>query len=599
MLCYDFFAMSNLEISKIFRNVAASYIIKNEKKFRFQIIAYQNASEIIKNLTSSLYETYKLGKLSEIPGIGQTIKSHLEELFKTGKVRHFNWVFKGIPNSVFILMEIPSLGPKKAFKLVKKFKLTNSDTVINDLKKISHLGKIAKMEGFGKKSEASLIRSINEYENQAGKLKKMNLPYALETANKIIEYLKRNEFVDQIEVLGSLRRKKETVGDIDIAISSKNPRSVIEYFIKYPFIERVIEKGRVSASILIFGGVQVDLMIQPRESYGSLLQHLTGSKEHNIKLREVALKKGLSLSEYGIRKAMKHKNILKTYDTEKKFYNAIGLEFIPPELRENNGEIELSMANMLPKLVELKDIKGDLHIHSSYPIEPSHDLGHDSIESILKKAALLNYEYIGFSEHNPSISKHTEKQIYEILAKRNDFIEHKIESIKNVRVFKLLEVDILPNGNLPINNSTLNLLDGVIVSVHTSFNLSRDKMTKRILNALLNPKAKILGHPTGRLLEERLGYELDWDLIFDFCNRNKKAIEINSWPKRLDPPPEIIKKGVENNVKFIINTDSHALEQMDLMKYGIYMAKRGWATKNDILNCLSYNKIYSWLKGGE
>lgn len=591
--------MSNLEISKIFRNVAASYLIKDEKKFRFQIIAYQNASEVIKNLTSSLYEAYQLKKLSEIPGIGQTIKSHLEELFKTGKVKHFNWVFKGIPKSVFILLDIPSFGPKKSYRLVKEFKLTDPKTVIDDLKKIGLSGKISKLDGFGVKSESAIIRSINEYESQIGKLTRINLPYAFETADKIIEYLKKNKFVFKAEPLGSLRRKKETVGDIDIAVSSENPQSVIKHFIKYPFMRRIVEKGRTTASILTSEGIQVDLMIQPQESFGSLLQHLTGSKEHNIKLREIALKKGLSLSEYGIKKTINRKIYLEKYDSEEKFYNAIGLGFIPPELREDTGELELSMVNKLPKLVELNDIKGDLHIHSNFPIEPSHDLGHDTMDSMLRKAILLNYEYIGFSEHNPSISKHNSKKIYDIISRRNEIIEQKNKSIKDVRIFKLLEVDILPNGKLPIDNKTLNLLDGIIVSIHTSFNLSKNKMTERIINALSIPKAKILGHPTGRLLNERQGYELDWDLIFDFCYKNKKAIEINSWPKRLDPPPALIKEGIKNKVKFIINTDSHMQGQMDLMRYGVYMAKRGWATKNDILNCLSYNNIYSWLKGGE
>ena len=592
--CYAHFAMSNQEIVKLLRNVAASYAIKDEKKFHFQIIAYQKAADTISNLTEELNDYYQNDRLKDLPGIGNTIKSHLVELFKKGKVSHFEWVLKGIPQSVFVLMDIPSFGPKKSYKLVKEFKLNNPQTVIEDLEKIARKGKIATLEGFGEKSQADILRSISEYKEGKGKTTKMPLPYAFEIAEKILLYLRKFPEIEKAEALGSLRRRAATVGDIDIAACGKNSRHIIDYFTKYPSTERIIEKGDISASIMVSGGKQIDLLVQPPESFGSLLQHFTGSKNHNIALREFALKKGLSLSEYGI------KNIITgttdKYSSEDKFYNAIGLQWIPPELRENKGEIEASQKNNLPNLVELSDLKGDLHIHSNYPIEPSHDLGTDDMQTMLNKAKDLNYNYLGFSEHNPSISKHTNQKIYEILKKRDEYINQLQSNTKDVRIIKLLEVDILPNGNLAIDNRSLNLLDGAIVSIHSVFSMHKDEMTKRVISGLSHKKAKILAHPTGRLLNERPGFELDWEKLFEFCKKFNKALEINSWPGRLDLPDNIIKLAVDNNLKMVINSDSHNVEQMSLQKYGVFMARRGWAEKDDILNTLSYNKFSEWLK---
>ncbi len=587
--------MSNEQIAKLLKNVAASYTIKDEKKFHFQIVAYQRAADTISNLTGELKDYYAEDKLNDLPGIGNTLKSHLIELFKKGKVSHFDWVFKDIPQSVFVLTDIPSFGPKKAYKLVRQFKLNDPKTVIEDLKKIALEGKIATLEGFGEKSQSDILRAISEFKEGKGKTTRMILPYAFEVSEKIISYMKKLPEVEKIEALGSLRRKAPTVGDIDLAVATKNPKKVIEYFVNYPSKERIMEKGDVSASLLVSGGKQVDLLIQPVEAFGSLLQHFTGSKNHNVHLREFALKKGLSLSEYGI-KNLKKNSKLQKYSDEQEFYKAVGLEFIPPELREDQGEIELAQKNKLPNLVEIKDLKGDLHIHSSYPIEPSHDLGRDSMEMMLDKAKDLKYEYLGFSEHNPSITKHTNEKIYEILKKRNGKIEQIKENNKSVRIFKLLEIDILPNGNLAIDSKSLDLLDAAIVSIHSVFSMGKDQMTNRVINGLSHKKAKILAHPTGRLLNERQGFELDWDKIFEFCKKYNKALEINSWPQRLDLSDNIIKLAVESGVKMVIDSDSHALNQMDMQKYGVFMARRGWAEKDDILNTLSYNKFSEWLK---
>lgn len=586
--------MSNVEIAKLLRNVAASYIIKDEKKFRFQIIAYQRAADTISGLSGELKDYYLENKLDVLPGIGKTLQAHLTELFKTGTAVHFEWVLKGIPESVFILMDIPSFGPKKAFRLVTEFNLNDPKTVISDLKKIATEGKIAPLEGFGEKSQSDILRAISEFKEGKGKTTRMVLPYAFEISEKLVNYLKEIPETKDANALGSLRRRLPTVGDIDIAVASDNPKKIIEHFIKYPSIERIIEKGDISSSIMVSGGRQVDLLVQPPDRYGSLLQHFTGSKNHNVHLREIALKKNLSLSEYGIKNTKTDKTT--KYSKEEDFYKAIGLSWIPPELREDKGEIELAIAGKLPKLIELNDLKGDLHIHSSFPIEPSHDLGIDTMETLLKKAKDLNYEYLGFSEHNPSTSKHTNKKIYELINKRNEKIEQLNSTNKYVRIIKLLEIDILPNGSLAIDNNSLDQLDAAIVSIHSVFNMTKEDMTKRILEGLSNPKAKILAHPTGRLLNERNGYEFDWEKVFEFCKKNNKALEINSWPTRLDLTDTAIKTAVGFGVKMVIDSDSHSVKHMDMQKYGVFMARRGWAKKSDILNTLSYNNFLDWIK---
>lgn len=577
-------------------NIAAAYTIKDEKKFKFQIIAYQKAADAVEHATAELKNLYEQGSLEKIPGIGPTIKERLEELFKTGEVKHFKTVLADISPAVFPLLDIPSFGPKKAYKLVTHFRLKNYSTVIEDVKKLALTGKIESLEGFGKKSQSDILRAITEYKTGTTKTNRMVLPYAFELAQQVLEYLKKSKDIIDVEPLGSLRRMAPTVGDIDIAVTSKNPEAVINHFVAFPAKERVIEKGPTTASLLIGGGRHVDLLVLPPEQFGSLLQHFTGSKHHNVALREYALKKHMSLSERGIKLTDKEGKPLVEFDTEEKFYKYLGLEWIPPELRENFGEIELAQKNSLPKLIGLKDIKGDLHIHSDYPIDSSHDYGNAQMKDMLKKAQSLKYEYLGFSEHNPSINNHTTIQIYSILSRRKEFIEQIKLSNKSVRVINLLEVDILPSGELAVDEKGLENIDAAIVSIHSSFNTPKDKMTERVLKGLSHPKAKILAHPTGRLINSRAGYELDWDKVFSFCKDNSKALEINAWPERLDLPDLLVKEGNDNGVKFVINTDSHALQHMDNMFYGVSVARRGWCTKKSILNTLPFSQFISWLK---
>lgn len=588
--------MSNVEIAKLLREVAASYAIQDEAKYRFQIIAYQKAADSIESQTAQIKDYVKEDKLDSIPSVGPSIRSHLEELIKTGRVKHFEQIMRPIPKAVFPLLEIPRFGPKTAYKLVKEFSLRNPKTVMDDIENLTKNKKIESVAGFGEKSQEDILQAIIEFKKGKTKTARMVLPYAFEIADKIVFYLKQSKEIIEAVPLGSLRRMMPTVGDIDIAVATNNPKAAIDHFVKYPYKERILEQGPTTASVLTSGGKQIDLMTQPPNGFGALLQHFTGSKNHNVHLREHALKIGLSLSERGIKPISKDSKKIKPYSNEKDFYKALGMDWVPPEIREDTEEIELAIKHNLPKLVQLSDIKGDLHIHSNYEIESSHDFGQDSMRDMLINAKNLGYEYLGFSEHNPSVSRHNNSELYTILARRNEYIEQIKSDIKNVRVIKLLEVDILVSGNIAIDNKTLELLDGAIVSIHSSFAMNKKDMTKRIIKGLSHPKAKIFAHPTGRMLNQRQGYDVDFDQIFDYCKKNNKALEINSWPNRLDPPDAIIKQGVENGIKFVINTDSHALTQMTLMRYGVAMARRGWAKKSDILNALEYNEFIKWLR---
>jgi len=591
---------SNQQVSQILSSVAAAYEVKKDD--RFKIIAYERAADSVEHASNDIKDLWDEGKLDQLAGIGPSIASHLDELFKTGKVRHFNQVLSGLPPAMFELMKISGVGAKTAYKLCQKLKIENPITAVRDLAKAAEQGKIRKIEGFGEESERKILEAIQDVRQ---KTERILLPQASALAEEILNWLRKSKVIVRADPLGSLRRRVSTVGDIDVAVATNEPKAAVKHFVSYPKRKRVLEAGETTASILLKGGEQVDLMVQSTSSYGALLQHLTGSKHHNIALRELALKKGLSLSEYGIATAKTQKGAkgakkIKKFKTEEDFYHTLDLDFIPPEIREDTGEIEAALCSAqgkpggLPKLVELKEIKGDFHLHSNFPIEESHDPGTNSPEEMIKKAEELKYEYIGFSEHNPSLSNHSEKQIINLLKAKKIKIEQLNYSRTNKllkKIYNGLEVDVRPDGKLALPEKALELLDYVIASIHSSFRMNSEEMTKRVLEGLAPKKVKILGHPTGRLLNKREGYELNWDKIFDFCLKNDKWLEINAWPARLDLPDSLVREAVKNGVKIIINTDAHSTEEMDLMSFGVSVARRGWAEKGDIVNALNCDKI--------
>jgi DNA polymerase (family 10) len=466
--------------------------------------------------------------------------------------------------------------------------------VLMDLKNAAMAGKIETMETFGKKSQEDILEALTIFENAKQRVERMPMPYAAALAAEIEEHLRKVPGITRVDFLGSLRRKVATIGDIDVAVATaiKNFPKVIDHFVSFKRAISINTKGENKAAIIISPNIRVDLRVQDNKSYGSMLQYFTGGKTHNIKLREYALKKGLSLSEWGIKDTKTGK--LKEFETEEKFYDYVGVPWMPPEIREGTNEIQMALKKEIPPLVEVKDLKGDLHIHSSYDLSPSHDMGANTYEEIAKKAIERKYEYVGFADHNPRTSNNTEQDIVEIMRKRKEHIDKVLKNSK-IPYFIGLEVDIYPSGELALPEKAIEYVDYLIVSVHSSFRQPKEEATQRILKAFSYPKVKIFGHPTGRLLGKRDGLEYDWDRVFDYVKKHNIAIEVNSGPERLDLPDTLVREAVSNGVKLVIDTDAHHVDWMDGVEYGVSVARRGWATKSDILNTLGYKSFKNWL----
>lgn len=572
--------MTNLQIAKLLRAVAAALELTPGDN-RFRVVAYERAADAVEHSSSEAKDLWDEGRIGDLAGVGEALSSHLDELFRTGHVKHFDSILKPFPPGLFELMEIPGVGPKRAYKLCQELGISKAHTAVAKLEKAARHGRIRTIESFGEDSEAEILRGIAEFK---GRSTRLLLPVAQGLADSIITWLKKSPHVKRADPLGSLRRQASTVGDVDISSASDQPSAVIDHFTKYPKKLRVLEAGPHSASLILPNDYQVDLMVQPPEAYGSLLTHFTGSKHHNIALREYALKKGFSLSEYGI----KTKSGMKKFASEEDFYKFLGLQWIPPELREDQGEIDLAKQHKLPQLVELKDLRGDLQIHSNIDVEPSHDLGVSSLAQLASVAHGLGYEYIGVTEHNPSVSRHTSVQVMDIIKRKTDQV-HRFTG--PVHIFNGLEIDIQPDGRRALPDAALELLDYACVSIHSSFRADRKTMTARVLSALDHPKVKFFAHPTARLLGEREGIELDWDQIFDFCLKNHKWLEVDAWPNRLDLPDNLVHEAVKHGVKIVVDTDSHAAAQLVYMRYGVSVARRGWATPADIINTCRLNEI--------
>ena len=585
---------SNKDVAHLLRSVSAAYELTGVNRFR--IIAYLNASDAVEHLTQEIYDIWQSGNLANVDGIGPTITQHLEEYFRKSEGSFIEEQLQRVPATVYELMRAPGIGPKKVFAIVQAFKLHNVKTIFNDVKKAAQKNRIAELDRFGEKSQADIVNAIDIYLNRQQKEDRMALPIAFALAQKVIAYLKQNPHVERIEALGSLRRMVTSIGDIDLAVTAPTEYAadIIKHFVAYPDTVSVEGQGPTKATIILGGGKHVDLRVVEKEKFGSMLQYFTGSKMHNIKLREYALRKGSSLNEYGIKRVVSGKieKMVQEFDSEEKFYHHLGLPWIPPEIREGTDEVIRAQKNALPDLVELDDIKGDFHVHSSFNIEPSHDLGADDFATIIQKAKELSYQYLAFSEHNPSQSGHKEKDVVDLIKKKQLALE---KVAGKFTCFNSLEVDILPDGSLAIPESATEFLDLIIVAIHSSFRMNKKEMTNRILKALSFPKVKILGHPTGRLLSRREEIDADWTAIFQEAKKRNIALAIDAWPDRLDLPDSMVRQAVDNGNLLVIDSDAHAAAQMDNMFYGVSVARRGWATKNDIINAMPISYVKRWI----
>jgi len=555
--------LKNKEVSEILRDISAVYQVKGANLF--QVRAYDQAADSIEHSTSEIKDVWEKGHLDQIPGIGDHMHKYLDELFRTGRVKHFEKILSGVPEEMFQFLKIPGVGSKTAFKLAQAGVVS-----IEDLENRIKAGWLLK-KGFSEKNLQNILRGIEEFKRKSDRIL---LPVAGEVAKQVIEYLEKNKYVTQAHPLGSLRRRVATVGDIDISVASNKPKKVIDYFKKFPSVERVVESGDRTATISLTNGIRVDLMVQPPEQYGSLLHHFTGSKSHNIHMRSIARERGYSISEYGIKKLKTDK--VHPCQTEDEVYSLFGMQTPVPELREDTGEIEAALTHKLPNLIELSDIKGDMQTHSTWSD------GQNTIEEMAAAANKLGREYIALTDHSYP-SSDFEKRLGEI--EQFNYSQNKI------RVISGLEVNINADSTLQVSDEVLEKHEVILVSIHTSFRQPVAEMTKRIIKSLENPHVDIFAHPTGRLLLEREGIDADWEKIFKTAAKLGKILEINAFPNRLDLPDVLIREAKRFGVRFSIGTDSHQTSQLALMEYGVANARRGWVEAKEVINTLPLKKI--------
>ncbi len=575
--------MTNKEIGQKFFQIAKVLELKDPTD-RFRIIAYERAAQTIENFTEDLNNIYSRGGLKElknIPNIGASIAEKIEELFKTGKIKYFEKISKDVPTNEVQFIQIPGVGPKMAIKIAKELKAKDIDDLEEKIKK----GKADEI--IKEKTRSNILRGIEIMRRLTGR---MLLTEALPIAEKVIEYLKKETDIKKIDFVGSLRRFKETVGDIDIVAATNKPQEIIDKFVQMDGVINILAKGPGKAMVIYEPNAHVDLEIVPEKEYGSLLQHLTGSKEHNVALRAYALTINRSVSEHGL-KILKNGKVKSriTCAEENCVYRNLKMTWIPPELRENKGEIQAALAHNLPKLVELADIRGDLHVHSNWSD------GLMSIEEIAKRGQDSKFEYIVISDHTVGLGIARgldEKRLEE----RQKEIEKTQKKYPRVKLLSSVEVNIKADGDLDIKDWMLEKLDIVTASVHTSFFQDRATMTARLLKAITHPHVDIIGHPSGRIIGQREPYEVDWPEVFKASGEHKTALEISAFPNRLDLRDTLCKEAKNYGVKFAISTDAHQLQHLNLMRFGVAVARRGWLEKEDIINTLGVQGIINWAK---
>ena len=573
--------MRNQEIAKILNEIARYLEMEG---VAFKPYAYEKAAISLSALKEDVGDIYIKGgtkTLQEIPGVGKNIAEHIEDYLKNGKIKVYEQLKKKLPMKVEELIKVEGMGPRKVKILYQKLGIKN----LKDLEKAVKAHKIAPLFGFGEKTERNILEGIEFVKRNKGRFL---LEEILPTVKDVVAKIKNLKEVEQISVAGSLRRKKETIGDADILVVSKNAKKVMDLFVSLSDVEKVWGKGGTKASIRMRVGFDIDLRVVQAKSYGAALQYFTGSKDHNIVTRKIAIDRGLKLSEYGVFRGPK----MIAGKTEEGVYKAIGLPFIEPELRENEGEVEAGLNGKLPKLVELKDIRGDLHCHSSW------DGGKNSIEEMARSAMDLGYGYIGISDHTKFLRIENGLNGKQLLD-QNVEIKKINEKLKKQKIeFTVLhgcECNILNDGTVDIKDEVLEKLDYVIAGVHSTLKMGKREMMARIEKTMRNKNIDILAHPTGRIVGQRDEYQIDFNKILQIAKETETILEINS-SSRLDLRDIYIRKAKNEAVKMIINTDAHQKEQLNLMEYGVAIARRGWAEKEDIINTLPINELLKYFK---
>lgn len=588
--------MINQELANILIQISEYLEMENDL---FRSKAYQKAAFSIESLDSDVRGVYNEGglkALNGIPGVGESIAEKIEEYIKTGHIKYFDQLHKKLPVDLINLSRVEGVGPKTIKKLYQKLKIKN----IDDLERAARAKKIRGIEGFGEKTEENILKSIEFLKGSRGRFV---LGFVWSQIEEMVESLKKIKDVEKIEVAGSVRRMKETIGDCDILITSKNSKSVMDFFVELPDVEEILAHGETKSMVRLKSGLEVDVRVVAPESFGSALQYFTGSQDHNIKLRKIAQSKGYKLNEYGLFKVQGEIQI--AGETEEEVYEKLGLVWVPPEMREDGGEIELAQKvfesrayrqagkGEIPKLIEYGDLKGDLQIQTNWTD------GENSIEEMAREAIKIGLEYIVITDHAKSLAmtggsdeKKLLRQMEEI-DKVNDRLKadgHKFKVLKGA------EVNILKDGSLDIADDVLAQLDVVGAAVHSHFNLPAKEQTERIKKAMQNKNIDIIFHPTGRVVGKRPAYELDIDEIIKTAKETKTILEVDAYPDRLDIKSEYVKKAIAAGVRLAIDSDAHNTYHLQYLRFGIAEARRGWAEKSDVINAWPLEKMLGFLK---
>ncbi len=573
--------MSNADIARVLSEIAILLQIKGENPFKVR--AYERAAEAVGDLSQTVEQVRaEEGGLRALPAVGAGIAEKIEEMLDTGKCTYHQDLLRETPATVFDMLRIPGVGPKTVKMLAER----EGIVTVEQLEEAAQAGALRELPGLGEKTEQEILRGIAHLREYG---KRIDLGLAWEIADNVIEQLREAAPVSRLAAAGSLRRMRETIGDIDILATSGDPDAAMEAFVNLQLVAEVVAQGPTKSSIVTPAGIQVDLRVVAPDSFGAALQYFTGSKQHNVKLRDLAVRRNIKLNEYGVFRVEGDEEQRLGGELEEEMYAALGLPIMPPEMREDRGEIEAAREGRLPSLIEEADIKGDLHVHSTWSD------GHSTIEEMARAAKEAGYQYVGITDHSPSQTVANGLKIDRLRARREE-IEAARRAVPGIEIFEGTEVDIKRDGKLDYPDEVLAELDFVVASVHSGWKMERGAMTERIIKAIQNPWVDCIGHPTGRLVGQREPYAVDLEAVFEAAASAGVAMEMNADPNRLDLKDTHARRAKELGVTVIIATDAHWANHLSLIRFGVATARRGWLEAPDVLNAMPLGKLRERLR---
>ena len=575
-------AYDNEQVAAVLEEIADLSDLKGENPFR--AVTFRAVARAIRDLREPLRTLMEQKRLSEIPKVGPTMEEVIVQLLTTGRAQRHEDLKRQVPDGLLTLLRVPGIGPATARLIYDNLKITSVD----ELEEAAKAGRLRSLPKIQAKTEENILRAIASLKQRTGR---SLLVDARTAASEMVAWLRERCDLDRIEVAGSVRRWRETIGDVDIVVGTTTGAPVMTAFVGAPAVDRVIACGDTKSSVVVERGLQIDLRVVTPEQFGAAMMYFTGSKDHNVRMRGIALKRKLLLNEYGLFRVGEEKDGTPIASrTEEEVFAALGMQWIPPELREDRGEIDAAQAHALPDLVELSDLRGDLHAHTSWTD------GRDTVREMAERARQKGYEYLALTDHSIGLGM-THGLDPQRIAARTKEIEAANRTMAPFRILVGSEVDIRSNGKLDYDDATLGLFEVVTASVHSSFAQPREAQTKRIVGAMGHPRVNAISHPTGRLLEKRDAYDVDLEAVIAAAVRTKTRLEVNGGPERLDLSDVAVRRALDVGAMLVCNSDAHAIEELDQMEYAVATARRGWATKERVQNTMPLAELLEHLKG--